>query len=123
MLNGVANEGDQQRDYRSLGLLMIRLMERSTSLEDPDSVELRNPELWDQQIRDFLKETSNSSGETLQKVGGMTCIAYQHLLITQNDFLDFSPESHWLKPVVLITERMVQRDWEPCLMRGKDVPD
>lgn len=68
MLKGVTSEGDQQRDYRSLGLLMIRLMERSTSLEDPDSIELRSPELWDQQIKDFLKETSNSSGETLQKV-------------------------------------------------------
>lgn len=71
MLRGIAKSGNKQKDFRSLGLLMVRLMERSTNLQSPDSLELQNPEKWDDSIKNFLKETAWSPGEVLQEVGNI----------------------------------------------------
>lgn len=68
MVNHIPRLGNEQRDYKALGVLMVRLMERGTNLEHPDSLELQHPERWDDSIKQFLQETSHSNGEELQKV-------------------------------------------------------
>lgn len=46
-------------------------MERGTSLTDPDSLELLNPDKRDDPIKNLLHETVCSSGEILQQVGSL----------------------------------------------------
>lgn len=114
MLKAVASSGNEQEDFRALGLLMVRLMEFGTSLQDPDLLELRRPEEWDKQIVSFLKKTGHCSGEVLQQVA----LAFRNIgncLMEQDEFLERWPTSHCLKPLVFISERSVQRDWEPCM--------
>jgi len=60
--------GNKQQDFRNLGLLIIRLIERTTSLLDPTSLELRNPERWKEPIKSFLQKTVNSNSAELLKV-------------------------------------------------------
>ncbi|KAL2048941.1 hypothetical protein ABVK25_010794 [Lepraria finkii] len=99
MLKGTDSSQNEQKDFQALGLLMIRLMELGTSLQHPDSIELRKPEEWDEEIKDFLNKTTQSPGDVLQK----------------DIFLQKSPDSHCLKPLVLITERSIDRFWEDCM--------
>ena len=60
--------GNEQQDLRALSLLVVRLLERSTSLQSPDLLELENPGKWDDAIKTFIQETASSSAEVLQKV-------------------------------------------------------
>ena len=68
MLNNVASSGNEQQDCRALGLLMVRLMEHGTSLQNPDLGELQHPELWNDNITSFLQKTTHCSAEILLKV-------------------------------------------------------
>ena len=68
MLNDVASLGVEQEDYRALGRLMVRLMERGTSMVDPSAVILKNPNAWNKGITGFLSKTTHLSGESLLKV-------------------------------------------------------
>ncbi|KAL2049561.1 hypothetical protein ABVK25_010140 [Lepraria finkii] len=68
MLRGAVSSHHEQEDLRALGLLMVQLMELDTSLQAPDSLELKNPDIWDEQIVKFLKKTASCSRETLQEV-------------------------------------------------------
>ena len=68
MLKGAPSNGNEQHDLRALGLLMFQLMELHTSLQDPNTVELQQPEKWDPEIKNFLSDTAESSGQELQKV-------------------------------------------------------
>ena len=72
MLRGDVKSGNEQRDIRSIGLLVVRLLERSTSLQNPDSLDLENPGKWDDAIKSFIQETASSSAEVLQKVSKVT---------------------------------------------------
>jgi hypothetical protein len=93
---------------------MVQLMELGTSLQAPDSLKLENPEAWDKEIVNFLEQTATCSGETLQKVRWPLSFAGK-FLTRQDVFIEKSPESHCLKPLVFITERSVERDWEFCM--------
>lgn len=68
MLEAVSSVGNEQKDIRALGLLMIRLMELGTSLESPDLLELKKPETWNDDIKDFLSRTIKYPGDTLKDV-------------------------------------------------------
>ncbi len=68
MLSNVASSGNEQQDFRALGLLMVRLMELGTSLQTPELVELQHPELWNNNITSFLRKTTHCSAENLLKV-------------------------------------------------------
>lgn len=74
MLRRVPVLGNEQQDFRDLGLLMVRLMERATSLLDPTSLELRNPERWKEPIKSFLQRTVNSNSAELLKVRAIKCV-------------------------------------------------
>ena len=112
MLRGVPKSGNEQKDFRSLGLLMVRLMERSTSLDNSDSLELKHPEKWDDPIKSFLNGTARLPGEALQDVRVISDCSTT--LTVKNIFLKHSPDSHCLKPMVLITEALLEKDWEVC---------
>ena len=114
MLKGTDSSQNEQEDFQALGLLMIRLMEKGTSLQHPDSIELRKPEEWDEEIKDFLNKTTYSPGDVLQKVQDLYHDS-RLTLINQDIFLQKSPDSHCLKPLVLITERSIGRFWEDCM--------
>lgn len=58
----------EQKDIHALGLVMVQLMELSTSISNPESLCLQNPEKWDQGIKIFLEKTAISSREDLEKV-------------------------------------------------------
>lgn len=68
MLSNVASSGNEQQDFRALGLLMVRLMELGTSLQTPELVELQHPELWNNNITSFLRKTTHCPAENLLKV-------------------------------------------------------
>ena len=72
MLKGKSSGNEAQNDYRALGLLMVKLMEPDTSLANPDTLELQNPDEWDSAIKDFLGKTAKSPGKELRKVGSAT---------------------------------------------------
>lgn len=60
----------EKRDLQAVGLLMIRLMEPSTSMNHPQSIDLAHPEKWDAAITYFLKKTANSDCRNLILVKG-----------------------------------------------------
>ena len=68
MLRGTPVQEGGRVDYRALGLLMIRLMEPSTSMLDPETLSLSKPDLWDDRVKGFLAKTSSASGDVLRKV-------------------------------------------------------
>lgn len=47
---------------------MLKLMELSTSLMNPESLTLRNPERWGAAIKSFLQVTQTATSEELRKV-------------------------------------------------------
>lgn len=47
---------------------MLKLMELSTSLFEPESLTLRNPERWGDAIKNFLQITQTATSEELRKV-------------------------------------------------------
>jgi len=60
-----------RKDIRSLGAVMMELMEPETYLLDPHSIELKNAEKWKDGlgIHDFLAATQDKSLKDLKKVG------------------------------------------------------
>lgn len=72
MMNAIKiNEERERVDVRAVGLMMIELMEPETSLRDPASLVLKNPEKWLEGwgIRDFLSSTGTARLEELIRVG------------------------------------------------------
>jgi hypothetical protein len=63
-------------DVRSLGFVMMELMEPSTYLLHPRSAELKSPENWKDGfgIKDFLRATQNQSLEELKEVSFSTSV-------------------------------------------------
>ncbi|KAI9753301.1 MAG: hypothetical protein M4579_005220 [Chaenotheca gracillima] len=59
---------DVSVDLRSLGLVMMRLMELGTSMKWPDDLELQHPENWSQEARSFLQKTKSSNCSSLLTV-------------------------------------------------------
>ena len=96
------------QDFRALGLLMVQLMDLRTSLRDPNTLQLQEPGNWNDDIKSFLTGTAQSSGETLQKVTVLSVASTVHADGLQYTFLESSPGSSCLKPLVFITERSVQ---------------
>lgn len=58
----------EKRDIQAVGLMMMRLMEPSTSMNDPHTLDLAHPEKWDAAIIYFLKKTANSECQNLIQV-------------------------------------------------------
>lgn len=60
----------ETEDVRSLGYMMLELMEAETSLAKPKSIQLQHPEDWKDGtgIKDFLAATHTMSREQLYKV-------------------------------------------------------
>ena len=73
VLANTTSTKNEQKDYRALGLLMVRLMEFGTSLRNPDSLVLENPEAWSESIKAFVRETTQTQGSSLQKVPTFGC--------------------------------------------------
>ena len=55
-------------DSRSLGFLLLELMELGTRMADCNSLELRSPSGWGDQIQEFLRHTACEQLEVLKKV-------------------------------------------------------
>lgn len=68
LLEHAATSEAKDRDIRDIGRLMLKLMELSTSLFDPESLTLRNPERWGGAIKNFLQITQTATSEDLRKV-------------------------------------------------------
>lgn len=68
MLEAQSSNGTAvQKDIRSIGSIMLELMEPDNFEHDPDSLNLRRPEKWSlSQIEDFRKATKDSSLAVLQ---------------------------------------------------------
>lgn len=47
----------QQDDIQDIGHIMVRLMELRTNLKNSRSLELQEPEKWDEPIKQFLHKT------------------------------------------------------------------
>ena len=63
----------ENEDVRSVGYMMLELMEADTSLANPKSIQLRRPENWKNGtgIREFLAATHTMSREQLHQVRGL----------------------------------------------------
>lgn len=72
MLRDLSRAKGERQDIRAIGLIMIRLMEFKTSLQNPNSLVLQQPEKWNGDIKEFLIKTDSSSSEDLEKVTGKT---------------------------------------------------
>ena len=71
MLSGRCNiENHESKDVKSVGTLMMELMEPETSLLDPGSITLQHPEKWKDSlgIKSFLAATNESRLVDLEKV-------------------------------------------------------
>ena len=60
----------EKEDVRSVGYMMLELMEADTSLARPKSIHLKRPEKWKNGtgIKDFLTATHAMSREQLHQV-------------------------------------------------------
>lgn len=66
-------ESMEKEDVRSVGYMMLELMEADTSLARPKSIGLQRPENWKDGtgIKEFLAATHTTSREQLYKVRGL----------------------------------------------------
>lgn len=66
-------ESMEKEDVRSVGYMMLELMEADTSLARPKSIQLQRPEDWKNGtgIKEFLAATHEISREQLYKVGDL----------------------------------------------------
>lgn len=63
------DENSSRGDVKSIGYMMMELMEEGTSVLAPESVELQDPQAWQPDlIRRFLAATQTSSLVELSKV-------------------------------------------------------
>ena len=58
----------EQQDVRSLGLVMVEMMEPGTSLEDPNTLILKGLRPWSGEIKSFLKKTENAGIKDMLQV-------------------------------------------------------
>ncbi|PGH19275.1 serine/threonine protein kinase [Polytolypa hystricis UAMH7299] len=94
----IANIGDslldggdpdrKQRDMKDVGLIAVRLKERGTSLDNPETLTLREPENASAEVKDFIQRSSAVPSHTL----------------LQHEFLLKSPGPWCLKPYLLEAE-------------------
>ena len=68
MVKPISSKETKTADIKAIGTLMMRMMELGTSLRHPRSLDLENPESWDDLIKDFLKGTATKAGQELLKV-------------------------------------------------------
>ena len=64
-------EKNKQQDIRDMGLIMIRLIELQTSLNDPKSLKLQNFDDSNSNLvkaQQFLNRTNDTPSEDLEKV-------------------------------------------------------
>ena len=66
-------ESMEKEDVRSVGYMMLELMEADTSLARPKSIQLQRPEDWKNGtgIKEFLAATHETSREQLYRVGDL----------------------------------------------------
>lgn len=57
-------------DIRSVGTLMLHIMQPGVMYKSPDETDLLNPNKWSAAINDFLMATRNSTTEELLNVSG-----------------------------------------------------
>ena len=78
----------KRQDLTTLGRLLFRLMELGTSLKDPETLVLVDPDAWDKEIKDFLQATSTGpSLLVLTQVGSKDCVT---VMFTLNPIASFS---------------------------------
>lgn len=71
VLNGhTLTDATARNDVRSVGLVMVELMEPETIIRSPAQTNLAHPEVWKDEsgIKDFLSATKTQSLEILKKV-------------------------------------------------------
>ena len=68
VVEGAPSVGNEQKDLRDLGLLMVRLMELGTSLKNPGSLGLLYLKRWDEATKYFLESTARSPLAELRQV-------------------------------------------------------
>lgn len=74
----------ENKDVRSVGYMMLELMEADTSLARPNSIQLQRPEHWKDGtgIKEFLAATHTMSREQLHKVGGLQMVFFSRLTLS-----------------------------------------
>lgn len=85
-------------DIKSIGTIMVELMEPATSILDPSSTVLEEPDKWRDEvgIKDFLAATQRDSLSRLK----------EHL------FLPPEPQGSWLERHVFAAVRAAKIPWE-----------
>lgn len=58
----------RQGDVRAVGLVTVKLKERYTALQDPDSLVLQEPQNASTQVKDFIQKSSTASCHKLLQV-------------------------------------------------------
>ena len=68
--NRIITAEARENDIRTIGFVMMELMEPTTYIRDPRSTELQNPGKWKDGwgIKDFLRATQHQSLEGLKNV-------------------------------------------------------
>ena len=72
-----------REDIKAIGYMMMELMEVKTSVLQPNSVELKNPEAWKDTtgIKDFLASTQHKSLAELRVVSATFTQGFQMLIM------------------------------------------
>jgi hypothetical protein len=100
-----------QSDLHNLGAMLVELMEPATSLATPGTINLKTPERWSKELKDFIQSSATANSNALAQVSNTFAIQY----CTENwqhDFLKKSPGSHCLVPHIRIGIRSARKRWK-----------
>ncbi|KAL6712959.1 hypothetical protein ACLMJK_009514 [Lecanora helva] len=115
MLQGRSSTQEEKNsDIRSVGAIMMEMMEPATFLETPNSVALRHPERWGENtgIQDFLVATATASMIELKGVSSSPPNKSPINDHSQHHFLLEGEGRACLKPHVLMAQIAVRTDWK-----------
>ena len=105
---------NRRDDVRSLGFVMMELMEPLTHMLNPRSTELKSPENWKDGfgIKDFLSATQYQPLEELKEVSSPTREIRQVQLTYKHDFLPKEPLAKCLRAHIFCALRAAGTHWD-----------
>ena len=109
------NQLREKEDVRSLGWLMMEIMEPETSLTRPQSMHLLQPRRWENGlgIKPFLESTCDSTISMLIKVRVLAaCCLPSPTNSCEHEFLSGDCLPNYFRPHVLMARITARLDWE-----------
>lgn len=102
----ILNKEMEQKDIQALGLIMMELMEPDTSMLNPETIILKDPEKWSKQtgIKAFLAAIETASLDSLRSVCVYDFLFLYELTLRQNVFLPTKPVPQCLNPHILVAQ-------------------